>query len=207
MKNNFKKFAVAIAAIMTIGTVTLVSCDKEESIANHGTKPSIRVSPKMAEDGLIPILTIEKGVKKGNIFHKYCANGDGTCYLWFGGMFLTEKFDFINVFPCNLSTSPYGGNFATDQTAGVHAASVVNDSLDLLYDFSCVDEKDAEDWHNDIKEGISKINDTIVFDDHHLLDAWGFESPVAIPSGSYPIRSYNIATSQFFIRVPIFEIK
>lgn len=29
MKNNFKKFAVAIAAIMTIGSVTLVSCDKE----------------------------------------------------------------------------------------------------------------------------------------------------------------------------------
>ena len=30
MKRNFKIFAVAIAAIMTIGTVTLVSCDKED---------------------------------------------------------------------------------------------------------------------------------------------------------------------------------
>lgn len=31
MKTNFKFFAVAIAAIMTIGSVTLVSCDKEET--------------------------------------------------------------------------------------------------------------------------------------------------------------------------------
>ena len=30
MKSNFKKFAVAIAAIMTLGSVTLVSCDKED---------------------------------------------------------------------------------------------------------------------------------------------------------------------------------
>lgn len=34
MKTNFKFFAVAIAAIMTIGTVTLVSCDKEDSVGN-----------------------------------------------------------------------------------------------------------------------------------------------------------------------------
>lgn len=31
MKRTFKFFAVAIAAIMTIGTVTLVSCDKDET--------------------------------------------------------------------------------------------------------------------------------------------------------------------------------
>lgn len=34
MKKSFKFFAVAIAAIMTIGTVTLVSCDKEDSVGN-----------------------------------------------------------------------------------------------------------------------------------------------------------------------------
>lgn len=31
MKRNFKIFAVAIAAIMTIGSVTLVSCDKDDA--------------------------------------------------------------------------------------------------------------------------------------------------------------------------------
>lgn len=31
MKNNFKKMAVAIAATMTIGSISLVSCDKESS--------------------------------------------------------------------------------------------------------------------------------------------------------------------------------
>lgn len=31
MKRTCKFFAVAIAAIMTIGTVTLVSCDKDDS--------------------------------------------------------------------------------------------------------------------------------------------------------------------------------
>lgn len=207
MKKTFKFFAVAIAAIMTIGSVTLVSCDKEDSVVNHETKPITKVAPGMTGNSLIPILTIELGKKKGTIFHKYCVRGRGVCCLWFGGMFLAEDFDFDKSYPGNLATNPYGGSFATDKTAGIHAASVVNDSLDLLYDFSCVDESDMEIWLEDIKDGISTINDTVTLDDVNLLDAWGFESPVAIPSGSYPIRSYNIATSQFFIRVPIFEIK
>lgn len=122
-------------------------------------------------------------------------------------MFLAEDYDFDKAYPCNLATSPYGGSFITDQIAGVHAASVVNDSLDLLYDFSCVDESDMEIWMEDIKDGISTINDTVTLDDVNLLDAWGFDFPVAIPSGKYPIKSYNTSTSQFFIRVPVFEIK
>ena len=40
MKHNFKKFAVAIAAIMTISSVTLVSCDKEDSTSGMN-----RISP------------------------------------------------------------------------------------------------------------------------------------------------------------------
>ncbi len=54
------------------------------------------------------------------------------------------------------------------------------------------------------------MNETAVWWDFApmlLLDAWGFDFPVAIPSGNYPIKSYNTSTSQFFIRVPVFEIK
>lgn len=42
MKNNFKKIAVAIAAIMTIGTVTLVSCDKEDTMVNQNSNISTK---------------------------------------------------------------------------------------------------------------------------------------------------------------------
>ena len=42
MKNNFKKFAVAIAAIMTIGSVTLVSCDKEDTMVNQNSNISTK---------------------------------------------------------------------------------------------------------------------------------------------------------------------
>lgn len=42
MKSCFKFFAVAIAAIMTIGGVTLVSCDKEDSITNSSNISSTK---------------------------------------------------------------------------------------------------------------------------------------------------------------------
>ena len=44
MKSNFKIFAVAIAAIMTIGSVTLVSCDKDTE--NTSVNPSAAVNYK-----------------------------------------------------------------------------------------------------------------------------------------------------------------
>ena len=45
MKTNFKFFAVAIAAIMTIGSVTLVSCDKEESTKQIAGMSNIKNNP------------------------------------------------------------------------------------------------------------------------------------------------------------------
>lgn len=46
MKSNFKKFAVAIAAIMTIGSVALVSCDK---VDDNITKPFHQADKKYVE--------------------------------------------------------------------------------------------------------------------------------------------------------------
>ena len=46
MKSNFKFFAVAIAAIMTIGSITLLSCEKEDTLTNHDST----ISTKNATD-------------------------------------------------------------------------------------------------------------------------------------------------------------
>lgn len=53
MKSNFKKFSVAIAAIMTIGTVTLVSCDKENDIVNSEIADGSRTEVASTKDSHI----------------------------------------------------------------------------------------------------------------------------------------------------------
>lgn len=205
MKKYTKILAVAIAAIMTIGSISFVSCNKEKDWESNREHPNAGLSTKETnqESDLVPILTVTTGIKSGEPFHKKCIGYRGTCWLWFGGAFLTEGNNFCNSYPTNLNTTSEIDFYRENMLAGVHIASYVKDSLDLLYDFSCVPDIEATAWFADIADGITSINDTIIINDGILLGKWGFENPVSIPSGNYPIKSYNTNTRQFHVRVPV----
>lgn len=94
MKVNIKTLAIAIAAILTIGSVTLVSCNKDEETltskvatsAMPGTKGSSRVLE--IRDELSSIYTkCDEAYKKDSItFSEICFRNDSTMFLEFTGI-------------------------------------------------------------------------------------------------------------------------
>ena len=207
MKKNIKLVAAFSVFCLTMLSLMTISCDKEKSLGK--AENTVFSKSNEPRSGLIPILTVETGKKVGDIGlkRKKCRGYKGTCYLWFGGFFLIEDTHFEREFPTNLFSNPESTSYQSENVAGAHIAHVVKDSLDILYDFSCVDEIDARTWINDIKEGATAINDTIPLDNKELLVSLGLDRNVASPSGRYTIKASNLKSSQFFVRVPIIDIK
>ena len=131
----------------------------------------------------------------------------GVCWLWFGGLFLAEDYDFEENFPPCLAKGSEDSPFIKNAVAGVFAKLSVHDSIDLVFDYSCVDKNEVEDWISDLNHMATSINDTITFFDEEMLDSWGINNPIVVPNGIYQIRKTDSVNSQFMVRVPFAEVE
>lgn len=98
MKVNIKTVAIAIAAIMTIGSVTLVSCNKDEETVSSkvatSAMPSMKGSDRVLKirDELSSIYKIcDEAYKKDAItFSEICFHNDSTKFLEITGITMDQ---------------------------------------------------------------------------------------------------------------------
>ena len=152
----------------------------------------------------MPILIVRTGHKVGLLGQKDCVGSKGTCFLWFGGLFLSESNDFSFQLPHNLLGDPAAEDLQTNSLIGVHVGKLSNDSIDLLYDYSCANHTIAQIWEEDAATAVHCIGDTIVFVEPSVLEYLKEEDAIFLPSGVYPIKIFDPATCQFVVRVPYY---
>lgn len=165
---NKRILKLSIAAIFLAGI--MISCEETKEERTEVAKETSVVKKSDCKTYL-PILCIQRGVKKGKWPHQYCVGKKGICMIWF------QK-------PA-LPSYPFVESFIDDK------------DIYFVVNYSNTDDEEKAFWMEDVKAGLVEIGEDIILDDEEFLKEINYTKPITIRKGKYKILSSEKETYSF----------
>lgn len=186
------RLAIAATAILTVGTVMFISCNKEDELKVNSKSSTTIIEEKATGNPEIVIVEIKSGKKIDNPYGsgKICSGTRGTCVLFFGGLFTIDPMSFTPSEACSYATLEINDN-----------------TLKMTVYFGNATKEEQSAMLKDIEKGYYSISEDVSIEHEDLLKHWNMTNPIILTPGKYKIEDYDLKKSTISLTIPYKNIE